>query len=565
MVKKILSLICAAAVSLSLLPAAGCADGTPAAGDGTTQEPEETVPQTEIVIGRAGVSEFSVITPEGGQYGEGAMGVQLYMKLDSTRYRGLKYNDDYLVPGTAEDPDACEIVIGATNRAISSSLAGKLGAPRDYIIAVEGNKIGIYSESADGIRRAVEDVMSRLSEKDGVLTLTVPEFLCVQFVYPAANMKIGGRPLSDYSVVIPDRSAQNAALASRINAWVLDKAGFELPVKTPEDPASECEILLGNTGRPESVVYYSGPGALGRNEYALSLSGTKLSAAYPSYSTSAVKALMKKLEPAADLSDFTERFSDDAYAIFRNDNYAEGRLPAGMLDAANPGVLAELSCLMYYEDCLLSGIAKGEKWVYTNSSTYGVCGVFADMLPKSIKGANCAMPQGWMFIDIGVIKSGHMFGSSKGSVYGLDTHGVYAQCVADFTYWEGKYTFDQLFRRGHVKPGDIFFATGHTFVYIGDDKFFAAGHDAKWHSDPDAYTEDSRKAVFDDWVVSRFECHDNSYIVNYQLRFKDEFIPHYYRNAKGEITLNPMWSEEESIEFKPGVSSKKVIVPLGEF
>ena len=58
MVKKILSLICAAAVSLSLLPAAGCADGTPAAGDGTTQEPEETVPQTEIVIGRAGVSEF---------------------------------------------------------------------------------------------------------------------------------------------------------------------------------------------------------------------------------------------------------------------------------------------------------------------------------------------------------------------------------------------------------------------------------------------------------------------------------------------------------------------------
>ncbi len=564
MLKKLISLACAITMSLPLMAAFGCAEKNPPS-DETTAEPVETVPQLEIVIGENGSSQYSVVTPEGGNYGEGAMGVKLYMKLDGTRYKGLKYKDDYLVPGTEEDPEAYEIVIGATNRSVSAMLAKELTFPRDYIIAVEGHKIAVYSESVDGIERAVTDLMNRLSEQDGKLILTVPEHLCVTFVYPAKDMLIGGRPLSDYSIVLPDGSGSSLKLAARINEWVLDNAGYELPVKTAADPAGECEILIGNTGRAESEKYYSGPEALTKNEYAVSLTGTKLAAAYPSYSTSAMKTLLGKLEPAQSLSEFSERFSDDAYAIFRNDNFAAGRLPDELLDSVNPGVLAEMSCLMYYEECLLDGIAGGEKWVYTNNPTYGVTGVFEDMLPKKIKGANCAMPQGWMFIDLGVIKSGHMFGNSKGSVYGLDTHGIYAQCVADFTYWEGKYTFDNLFKRGHVKPGDIFYATNHTFIYLGDDKFFAAGHDAKWHTDPAAYTEDSRKAVFDDWVVDRASCHDSTYTVNYQLRFKDEYIPHYYRNSEGRLTVNPMWSEAESIEYKAGVSSRTVIVPKGEF
>ncbi len=56
-----------------------------------------------------------------------------------------------------------------------------------------------------------------------------------------------------------------------------------------------------------------------------------------------------------------------------------------------------------------------------------------------------------------------------------------------------------------------------------------------------------------------------SYKVNYQFRFKDNFIPHFYRNAAGKIAVNPMWSEDVSIEYREGVSPSTVRIPKGVF
>ena len=53
--------------------------------------------------------------------------------------------------------------------------------------------------------------------------------------------------------------------------------------------------------------------------------------------------------------------------------------------------------------------------------------------------------------------------------------------------------------------------------------------------------------------------------VDVQLRFKDEYIPHYYRDSSGRITVNPMWSKDVSIEYRRGVSSNTVTVPDGKF
>ena len=540
----------------------GCADRTGASTETTAAETEADV---EIVIGENGKTSYSIITAENCIKGAAEMGTKLYLQIGSEEYRGLKYSDDFLRPGSSEDPDACEILIGATNRSLSTSLKEKLAFPRDYIIAVEGHKIAVYSESDDGMRRGVEDLISRMKKDNGRLTVSLPEYLCVAFEYPAKDMKLGGRPLSEYSIVLPVPADAYAPVAEKINAWVLDNAGFELPVRTATDPAAECEILVGNTGRDETAQYYYGQTALPKGGYTLSLKGTKLAVAYSAYSDSALKALTARLESSADLPDFTDEGRDDAYTQFRLDNYAAGRFPDSLLDSVNPGVLAELSCLAYYEDRLMKGIERGEKWVYTNKYEYGDNYYFDDMITRKNKGANCANAQGWVMIDLGILSNAKMFGDKKGGVYGLQESGKYAQCVADFTYWGGRYTFAQLFKRGHVKAGDIFYVTGHTFIYMGDGKFFATGHDAKWHTDPDALTEDSRKAVFDDFIVPRESCHDNTDSVNYQLRFKDEYIPHYYRDSSGRITVNPMWSKDVSIEYRRGVSSNTVTVPDGKF
>ena len=559
--RKIFSAALAAVMLAGVL--ASCAGGqTP--GE-TEQTAEETFRDVEIVIGENGRSNYTVIIPEKGGFGESSAGSKFYMSIGPTAFQGFKYSDDWMKPGTEEDPDACEIVIGATNRSVSSELAAKLKAPKDYIIAVRGNRIAVCSASSYGIQKAMEDLTARTKNENGRLTITVPEYLCVVYDYPAKNMKIGGRPLSDYVIVVPVRNEQYNSIIEKINGWAMEYAGFELPSALGTDAQSDCEILIGNTGREASNTYYLGAGVLGKKEYAVSLSGTKMVAAYPSYASSAVNALMNRLQTNSDITDFSDRKEDDAYSMFRYDNYAAGRLPDDFLDSLSPGVLGEVSCFMYYEDTMKKARARGEKWVYSNDKKYGLQGKFDNMVRGQYHAANCGSQQGWMIIDLGILPSGHMYGNIKESIYGLNTMGPIVQCVGVFTHWRGQYTFDQLFRKGHVKPGDIFYCTNHTFVYLGLDKFFATGHDSIWHTDPDAYTEDARKAVFDEWIVDRATCHDSSYKINYTLRFKDEFVPHFYRNAEGRLAVNPMWSAETSIEYKEGVSPTEVTTYEGVF
>jgi hypothetical protein len=555
----------AALLVLAAMALAGCASGT---GEQTTADAETApAPEVEFVIAENGKSPCKIVMPEHYGNGEGAAAVKLFMALGAGSYTGLKLVDDFMTEGTSEDPDAVEIVIGPTNRALSAEIEPLLRAPKDYVIAVSGKKLGIYSGSEAGFMRAVEYLSSKLTEKDGRAVLTLPESVYDVFVYPAENFTIGGRPLSDFVIVVPDGSDENMKLAARVNDWVMDSAGCTLPVNTASSPAADCEIQIGKTGRQESLAYYSGAAALAKNEYAVQVTGTKVLAAYTVYSASAVDALMALLEPCASLTDTLVRKTDDAYTVFRYNNYAAGRLSDALLDSVNPGVLALLSCCMYYEDQLQAGIARGEKWVYSNNSKYvPQNGTFDTMVRSKKCGGNCAMGQGWVLIDLGLSSGAHMYGNSSGGISNLSSVGKYAACVGTFYSWDnGAHTFDQLFRRGRVMPGDIFFCNLHTFIYLGDDLFFAVGHDSKWHTDTSAPTEDSRHAVFDSWLNSRSTCHDSSYAINYSYRFRDDYVPRCYRDSAGKLVANPLWSADVSIEYKDGVSSDTVTFVKGEY
>ena len=169
-------------------------------------------------------------------------------------------------------------------------------------------------------------------------------------------------------------------------------------------------------------------------------------------------------------------------------NYAYGKAKVELLSSVNPGVRAMFSNLYWYEACLLDGITKGQKWVYSNSNDYVPQSTsFENMLASENYGANCALPANWVLIDMGIMTEGQRFwGSGDGSFANYSNVAPSIEKACDIISLSGNESFRELLSAGTVKPGDIILTYGHTFIYIGDNKIFAAGHDAAWHSDSTA-------------------------------------------------------------------------------
>ena len=123
--RRIICVLLAAVMLASAVLLGGCAGEKENTGTGEDTA-DVTLPDVEIVLGENGKSKYTVIIPEKGQYGESSAGSKFYMGIGAAAYQGFKYSDDWLKPGTEEDPEAYEIVIGETNRTVSSELAEKL-------------------------------------------------------------------------------------------------------------------------------------------------------------------------------------------------------------------------------------------------------------------------------------------------------------------------------------------------------------------------------------------------------------------------------------------------------
>ena len=233
---------------------------------------------------------------------------------------------------------------------------------------------------------------------------------------------------------------------------------------------------------------------------------------------------------------------------FRMNCYASERY---LDDTMNDAVVAMLGCAEYYNDVLLQCVAEGDKWVYSNDNTIvRQSGYFETMLADVRRhGANCATLSNWAFQDIGIVpEKGKFFGYSDDTIHGYHTE-INKKCYKDpidaacevLDLISEKKTFKQLYEEGRVKPGDTFFLHGHTFFY-GNGYFYATGHDAVWHEDLKARTEDSRHAVFDNFKVPLTECTDyteTKKTVNFIFRAKDSFIPLKYRDRTGALVDYP--------------------------
>ncbi len=207
------------------------------------------------------------------------------------------------------------------------------------------------------------------------------------------------------------------------------------------------------------------------------------------------------------------------------------------------GPEAMIACGNYYNSVLEKAAKNGEKWVYSNSSRYvAQSGTFEKMLSGKIRGGNCASIANWAFRDMGIISNSQKFyGDGNGNIrnYNSGTKSVKSALDKNCVIINGKSkSFGSLVKAGKIKVGDVIIGKGHTFVYRGNGTVFASGHDAKWHKDKSAKTEDSNKAVFESWVRKYKGTYDEKFKVHYIIRMKDSFVPKYYRDENGNLVKN---------------------------
>ena len=555
MMKKVLVLILAA---LALLGCVACGDTKTPAKDtepAATDRPAVITegPVTDLVL--TGENAYRLVIPAKNTYAESdwAAAIAYYVPgLETVKETELR---------DADKAAGHLILVGTCDLPESKKAAELLEFGRDYVILAENDVIVLYSAHEENLGNAAYDLIEAVKDENGVRSVSLPQKKYVRYDYPAKNLLLAGKSIADYALVVPENSADDRAIADAINVWMYDNAGKELPIRTANEPETDCEILIGNTGRAADT--FTG-NISAQNGHHVELVGTKAILAYAGIGRGIDQLFVNQLN-AKTVDAISADGEADPYAIFRTDNFAAvyatksgQHISAETLDAATPGVLALLSDCMYFESELQKGLARGELWVYSNSSTYvPQSGTFDNMVKSGKTGTNCAMPQAWALIDLGVITNGkHMYGKTDGSLANKDTAGVGPKAAAacDLISWRGIPDFRVLFAKGLVEPGDIFFAKGHTFIYMGDELFMAAGHDGKWHTNANAKTEDGQKACFETWVCDMKSNTDYNYSIYWQMRFKEDYVPEYYRNAAGQLVKCPMWDESHALTETPFVA-----------
>ncbi len=548
MKKKIIALLL---VAVTLLQLVGCASNTPIAENGTSAaETTAPPPPPEIILNADGAT-YKLIRSEDAEDAVVTLASELRNTLSELAGNNLafKIDEDWVKNPEDADNDSYELLIGLTNRPESAQAAEELPGYKDFSISVIENKLCIYANSAERLGEAVNYFLGALTVVDGKLIYAEGNYVGA-YAYPMADMMICDTPINEYKLVLPANAAnaeKNAA--DELMKYIRENSGFELDIVDDSAPVTDFEILIGATNRAESAN-------IAKEGYKLMTENKKLSisAASSAHYSAAQRALAEKLESTGKLeAGFDITAAASALDLFLTDNYAAGLIS----EEVNIGVLAMLSCLEYFNDRMVYGSTElGERWVYSNKGANAKqTGYFDDMLKSSKKGGNCASPVNWALCEMGIVpKDDRFYGGSSGEFksYSGNARQYLAPYVEVTDYHAHPISFKELYESGEIKAGDIFLCKGHTFVYRGDETFYAAGHDGAWHTESDAPTEDERKAVFDNWVLAFDEVSQTgdkvsgkynanyNYDVHYVVRLRDDYVPAKYRNADGVLVDNPM-------------------------
>lgn len=190
----------------------------------------------------------------------------LMEKLKDENGKSLSISDDWVEDENNIPASAKEIVVGETNRPDGKRLFSSL-REKDYLIKYENGRIFILGGSDESTLTALDRFFSEFVDKEsGEVRFTDKLDILMKYDYPLASISIDGVSISEYTVVVPEKcDLYTTFAAENLNDYLCANAGFMLKTASDKAEATEYEILIGNTNRPESKVTAS----IGDGEYIL--------------------------------------------------------------------------------------------------------------------------------------------------------------------------------------------------------------------------------------------------------------------------------------------------------
>ena len=190
----------------------------------------------------------------------------LMEKLKDDKGKSLSISDDWVDDENNIPASAKEIVVGETNRPDGKRLFSSL-REKDYLIKYENGRVFILGGSDESTLTALDRFFNEFVDKEsGEVHFTDKLDILMKYDYPIASISIDGVSISEYTLVVPEKcDLYTTYAAENLNDYIHTNAGFSLKTVSDKTEASEYEILIGNTNRPESKVTAS----IGDGEYIL--------------------------------------------------------------------------------------------------------------------------------------------------------------------------------------------------------------------------------------------------------------------------------------------------------
>ncbi len=256
----ILALICC-------LPlAAACNSG----GEITTAPIETPEPETTEMPDLC-LNGYTIIRAEKAPEDELELAISLRKTFRELGDFGIGIYDDFLRPGENVDPNALEIVVGVTNRPDSETACASLEGYYDYSVTLVGPKLYLSGNTVETLGEAVEYFKANL-RVDGENVYYTGGICICRKDYPQAQMKLGGTPISDFSIVYASGNEREKDIAESFSLEIARLCGKKPAVIADSEPESANEIIIGSADRAAAVT----PSSLEKNSYMISAKSGKL-------------------------------------------------------------------------------------------------------------------------------------------------------------------------------------------------------------------------------------------------------------------------------------------------
>lgn len=278
---------------LLMLAAAMTACGKANTGEDTSLNEETTTSAPEVNALQIDISQYALIRPElCPQAVVDATANFNKAVIEKTGAKFAKFTDDFVRNESEIDPNAYEILVGATNRPESAEALKDVSL--GFVIKKIGNKIVINASVSSMLEEALTYFIDQYltpTAKEGAFS--IPQELNYIQASEGSVVLIDEKNKSNFTLVFADEldNIKSAVESKDRTDWVVKCAldfrnefmtefkNVSLPLGTDwvgrgkEPDSSTYEILVGRTNRPETQSFLE---SLSANEYGFGVVGNKI-------------------------------------------------------------------------------------------------------------------------------------------------------------------------------------------------------------------------------------------------------------------------------------------------